>query len=290
MNERIRRALRLLTLAILSAGLLWSAGMFGLAWLYVDRLLNPPCLRAVTGAPDGFEDLELHRADASPLKGWWRPPENGTVVVILGGHGENRDSWLPVARMLADHGYGVLTLDYRQCVGQPVSLGVNEIEELRLGVRFAHSHKDVERLVALGFSAGGVAVIRGSTQLPEVDAVVSLGNYPNLAEEIARSPEYPPMALGWQLQQMVTLILRMRLGVWPQEISPIDSLPSLSPRPVFLIYGEGEVAHLRGYDQFSAAREPRRLWVVPATEHGGYYQADPDEFERQVLDFLSTID
>ena len=60
----------------------------------------------------------------------------------------------------------------------------------------------------------------------------------------------------------------LQSGTNPWQVSPIDDLPAISPRPILLIYGELEIASGRAYDQFAAASQPKELWVVPGGDHG----------------------
>ena len=186
--------------------------------------------------PDGFA-----------LRGWYHPPANGVVILLIAGNGGSRDAMLPDALLLARHGYGALTLDYRNCAGGRSSLGYREADDLELMAKYALIQPGVIRLGALGFSAGSVAALRGAARLPEIRAVVAEGNYYNLDYEIHN----------------VVLSYRGLVGVWPAEVSPVSDLPALSPRPVFLIFGEKEIANNRGYDQLAAAGEPKQMWVVP---------------------------
>jgi fermentation-respiration switch protein FrsA (DUF1100 family) len=75
----------------------------------------------------------------------------------------------------------------------------------------------------------------------------------------------------------------------PWKINPIGELAKISPRPVFLIYGEGEAGSGRAQAQFEAAREPKDLWIVPGGAHGSNYAASPGEYRRRVTEFFSTL-
>jgi hypothetical protein len=125
---------RLLCLALLVA---WVIVLAGLSMQYVNGLTLPVC---VTGAPElaGFEPVSLHTPDGFTLSGWYHPPANGSVILLLAGNGGSRDAMLPDAILLARHGYGSLTLDYRNCArGGRSSLGYREADDLRLMAGFA---------------------------------------------------------------------------------------------------------------------------------------------------------
>ena len=262
----------------------WGSLLTVLSVQYVNSLTLPGC---VTGAsqPAGFEAVSLDTPDGFRLSGWYHPPSNGSVILLLAGNGGSRDAMLPDAILLARHGYGALTLDYRNCAGGRTSLGYREADDLRLMAEFALAQPGVSQLGALGFSAGSVAVIRGARRLPQIKAVVAEGNYYNLDYEIRNAPAVP-LSLEWQIQALVELSYRGLVGVWPAEVSPVSDLPGLSPRPVLLVFGEKEIANNRGYDQLAAAKEPKQMWVVPGVGHGGYFQAWPEEYERRVIQFF----
>jgi fermentation-respiration switch protein FrsA (DUF1100 family) len=78
----------------------------------------------------------------------------------------------------------------------------------------------------------------------------------------------------------------LQSGTNPWQVSPIDDLPAISPRPILLIYGESEIASGRAYDQFAAASQPKELWVVPGGDHGRNYAQSPAEYEQRVLAFF----
>lgn len=261
-----------------------------MAWVYVHRLVHPPCVRVEAEAPPGFSPVELRLGDGTPLLGWWHAPSGGgTTVLLMGGHGASRDALMPEAKMLAQNGFGALTLDYRHCAGKPASLGVREGAELLAGLRFVRSQPGVERVAVWGFSAGGVAAIRTAAHEPAIAAVISAGNYANLLGEVEASASTRAPSLAWQVQQMVALVLWLRTGAWPGEVSPMDDLKKISPRPLLLIFGEEEIDRSRGREQFAAAREPKSLWVVPGAGHGEYFQAAPEELEQRVVGFLEQL-
>lgn len=268
--------------------LCWTAAVFLLAGQYVDRLLAPGCGVAPVQPTGGFEEVRIPAGPRGELPGWWMPSRNGEVLILLGGHRQGRSAWMGLAQALSREGYGVLTFDYAYCAGQPATLGAAESTDLRAALDWVGAHAAGERVVVFGFSAGGVTAIRTAVSSPEISAVIAVGNYANLWDEIVRDSGVP-LSLTWQLRRAVGVLISFRLREWAGAVSPIDDLPRLSPRPVFLIHGEKEIASTRGAAQFQAAGQPKRLWVVPGADHGEYISVAGEEFERQVLIFLEGI-
>ena len=196
---------------------------------------------------------------------------------------------LAEAEVLSAHGYGVLTLDYRHCAGQPSTVGYYEIRELQAMRDFALAHPETEWLGVLGFSVGGATAIRGAARMPEVQTVIAEGNYANFHDELTAAYA-PPLSLQWQVQRLVVFFFRLRSGVDPRLISPVDDLPAIAPRPVLLIHGELEADRSRARQQYESASSPENanasLWIVPDAEHGEYRHLHQEEYDMRIVDFF----
>jgi dipeptidyl aminopeptidase/acylaminoacyl peptidase len=252
--------------------------------VYVQLLLNPPCTQSIE-VPAGFADVVLETPDGLSLSGWWLPPRNGKVVLLLGGLGATRDSMLPEAYFLAEQGYGALSIDYRHCVGKISTLGYREVNELKAMTSFALQQQGVNQLAVLGFSVGGTAGILGAAQIPEIQAVIAEGNYANLYDEMTSVQAYP-FSLDWQIQQLVILEYWLFTGIHPKDVSPLDALATISPRPILFIHGERELQRTRGLEQFEAGGKNAQLWVVADSGHGEYRQVNPSQYKQQIMQFL----
>lgn len=262
----------------------------GLSYIYTQHLLHPAC-PASPPERAGFESVTLTTSDGLTLDGWWRPPQNRAVILLLGGLGGNRDAMLAEAEVLSAHGYGVLTLDYRHCAGATVTVGYDEIKELQTMRDFALTHPETEWLGVLGFSVGGATAIRGAARMPEVQAVIAEGNYANFHDELTAAYA-PPLSLQWQVQRLVVFFFRLRSGVDPHLISPVDDLPAIAPRPVLLIHGELEAERSRAWRQYKSASSPYNanaaLWIVPDASHGAYRRLHPEEYDARIVTFFDA--
>ncbi|NPV75326.1 MAG: alpha/beta fold hydrolase [Anaerolineae bacterium] len=276
-----RRFLILLGLGLVLAYLLLLGS---LSFLYTYALLHPGC-PAQGSPPEGFVAVRLTTADGLALDGWWKAPQNGAVILLMGGLGAGRDALLPEAALLAQHGYGALTLDSRACAGELSTLGQRETAEFDAMLNFALAQPGVTWVGALGFSVGGTAVINGAAARPEVRAVVAEGNFANLYEEFTavKAPAYHPQ---WQVQRAVAFCYALLTGIWPGQVSPVDALTQVSPRPVLLVHGEEEIGRTQAHRQLAAAGPNARLWIVPGARHGGYRAADPQAYAERIVGFF----
>ncbi len=198
---------------------------------------------------------------------------------------------LTEAEVLADHGYGVLTLSFRHCAGKISTVGYDEIKELAAMRDFALSQPETEWLGVLGFSVGGATAIRGAARMPEIKAVIAEGNYANFHDELTAAYA-PPLSVQWQVQRLVVFFFRLRTGVHPRTISPVDDLPAIAPRPVLLIHGELEADRSRAHQQYESASSPDNanasLWIVPDASHGAYRRLHPEEYDARIVEFFDT--
>jgi fermentation-respiration switch protein FrsA (DUF1100 family) len=80
------------------------------------------------------------------------------------------------------------------------------------------------------------------------------------------------------------LYFQTRVG----KISPVSVISRLSPKPVFIIAGEGDrlIPASNGQKLFAAAQEPKELWIIPNADHGGTLAAAGDEYEKRVGAFF----
>ncbi len=273
-------------MAVMILAAAWLIVVGGSSAAYVHTLLNPPCLPSGP-VPSGFQPVTLQTASGLLLDGWYRPPTNGALILLLGGQGSNRGAMLGEAAFLSARGYGALTLDGRQCAGAMTTLGYREVEDLQAMVDFASRQPEVRWLGGLGFSAGSVTLSRGAARIPQIQAVVAEGNFANLYQEIT-AVDSPPLSLGWQIRQLVAVAYTFSVGVWPGQVSPLDDLPAIRPRPVLLIHGEYEVERTRGQAQAEAAGQPEALWVVPGAGHGQYAFLHLFEYEKRIVEFFDA--
>jgi pimeloyl-ACP methyl ester carboxylesterase len=123
----------------------------------------------------GPQVIEVEGADGLRLKGDLSGPADGPFVLMTHGGGQTRHSWGATARILADRGYRVLSLDLRGHGDSAWSPEAN--------YGFEHSAADVEAVVRklahgpaalVGASMGGLASLMASKPLGERVAALVL--------------------------------------------------------------------------------------------------------------------
>ena len=142
---------------ILTTFIFWG---HNLAMDYVHpRRLAPPSGEKLTAHGIEYEEIEILSQDGLKLSGWYTPPKNGAVILVAHGHAGARP--LDFYLLFAEHGYGVLALDFRahgDSEGDTTTLGYLESRDVEAALDFALKQPDVEHIGAWGGSMGGASL------------------------------------------------------------------------------------------------------------------------------------
>ncbi len=289
--RRFQWVIRLGTFALIASLAGYLILNIALAGIFVYVLTHPTCNR-LPQPPEGLfqpEEHWLQTEDGLSIKMWYYPTQNGAAILALGGMSGSLGKKLPPIDFLVQEGYGVLQIDSRACASPraTVTLGGDEVYDATAGLFFLQTLPEIDKIGAFGFSMGGATVIRAAAQHPEIVAVVAEGNYANLGELLigAGQPQSWPRRL---FISSITSSYRLFSGINPWTISPIDELPHISPRPVFMIFGEHESKGGRAQTQYAQAGEPKTLWIVPQGAHGRNHLIAREEYERRVIAFFNA--
>ena len=262
--------------------------IIALAWHYSYSLTHPECKSAkrIENIPEP-QKIFLTSQDGTEIPTWYYPTQNGAAIVVMGGvEGALGDNPPPVV-FLIQEGYGVLQIGSRACANprRAVTLGWNETKDALAGVEFLQTRPDIERIGVFGFSMGGAAVLQAAAQNVIIQAVVAEGNYYNLGDDILETSSNE----SWMhkfLLYMIAGCFWIQTNTNPWLSSPIDALPKISPRAVFLIFGEHEAGSGHASDQFAATMQPKQLWIVPGGDHGTNHRVATQAYEQQISEFF----
>lgn len=251
----------------------------GFAIVATHKARSP--VTATLGAP-----VTLTTDDGLRLAGSYAPSRNGAAVIVFPG----RTGTLRHARLLARHGYGVLTLDRRgegDSQGRINLFGWNGEGDLRAALDFLSRRPDVEdgRIGGLGLSVGGELLLQTAGSDERLRAVVSEGAGVRSLAEHLHTPGVGSVqrwGTNWVLQTAALAVLSDTLP--PGDLA--EAVERIGPRPVLLIRAPGgnpdEVLN-----EVYAERIGRsaRLWTVGGG-HTGALDALPAEYERRVVGFF----
>ncbi len=242
-----------------------------------------------------YEDISFISQDGAQLFGWYIPPQNQTVVILLHGYGGDRRSMLDVANILAAHGYGAVMYDLRghgESHGRFRSGGWQDVDDVAALLDYLQSDQtyDFENIAIMGFSVGGQVAIQAAAELEEISAVIADGPGTH------RGDDMPHDTLFARFDATITASIiesgvTLRTGVSPPA-AIIDSIADIAPRPILLIAGGKTMRNLeertvRRYYEF--AKQPKELWFVPDAGHGQALKKYPEDYETRIVTFLNSI-
>ena len=243
----------------------------------------------LTSAPDigvPVAKVDLESSDGLHLTAWYAPSHNGAAVIVVPGK-----SGVDHARLLAEHGYGVLLLNRRgeaDSEGDPNLFGWGGQGDIDGAVEFLAHQEDVlpGRVGALGLSVGGEVLLEHAATSDGLAAVVSEGAG---SRSIRESLE---LSGGIRLAELTTApLLTGSLVVLSERAPPpnlVDALDGLSPTPALVVWGEhGQPAEIDLGRRYAEAAGPTAShWEVPGAGHIRGLDAAPAEYERVVVGFL----
>jgi uncharacterized protein len=285
---RVRRILAAIVVAIL------------LAWLVA------PVARAyvlVVGHPSAVgtpPDLTVERVTFGPvdarLEGWLVRATPGAPAVVLGhGFKASRQEMVPWARFLHEAGYNVLLFDTRACGqsgGATVGLGAIEAQNIELAVRSARDAFATSRVGVLGISLSAGAAILAAANDRQISAVVADSAWTDQDLQLSRLSFLPIGSLRIPLPPIGIAAVNAMAGTDVTKARPIDAVPRIAPRPLFLIHSADDDNATTPVDGarrlFEAAGEPKQIWIAPRGGHVGAINAFPDEYRSRVLAFLAS--
>jgi dipeptidyl aminopeptidase/acylaminoacyl peptidase len=285
-----RRGFRYI-LMLLAVGFITAGAVILIpAWQFVQNLTSPDCPAVeVDSLREDHQYIELKTADGYLVRGLYYPSANGAAVIALGGTAGALGRQTPDVSPLLEAGFGIIQVGTRACTPAPITLSGDEIHEAIAAYEFLASQDtiDPERIGVFGFSMGAATAIRAAARDPRIAAVVAQGGFHNLGHDF-EEPDLDKPLIETLTLRSVSAIFALQTGIDPWTISPIEDLPRISPRPVFLIYGEHEALSGHAQEQLAAAAAPKSLWIIPDGDHLSIPAVAADEYAAKVLDFFES--
>jgi len=245
-----------------------------------------------------FADVEVPMP-LGPSPAWQVPADGDTWVIMVHGRGGSRREALRVLPALHRAGHPALVVTYRNDPEAPASpdghyhLGDTEWMDVEAAVAWARGH-GARRIVLFGWSMGGAiigAFLDRSAAAAAVAAVIwdaPLVDWRATLRRQARNRWLPP-----GLTPLATAVTRRRIGIDFDRFDLVRRPPAVRP-PTLLVHSSEDTAVPVGPSRALAAAAPALSWPiryleVPGAEHTGSWNADPDAYERTVLEFLSEV-
>ena len=179
-------------------------------------------------------------------------------VVIVHGAGSAKENHFDYGRAARAHGLAALTFDQRGHGKSEGLFGPTAIED---AVSMCELLAEVAPAVALrGSSLGGFVAIHASARWGEAVAVVAISPAP---EDL--------LLRGLRSGRLVEFEMdRDALEPWLEALDLYEAVARLAPRTALLLMhaeGDEQIPYTVSQDLHAAAKEPKRLLVLPGGHH-----------------------
>lgn len=269
---------------------------------FVSRFVMHPRRKVEDHTLDDFglaaESITFQSRDGTRLAGSFIPPPAGTPapapgIVLSHGWGRSRGELLPHADLLHRAGYAVLAFDYRhrgESDGTAITMGLREQGDLLAAIDTlcARPEVDANRIGVFGMSLGGVIAILVTARDPRVRVLAVEAPFATHEVIMTRSIRHYLHLPSFPFAHIAKWVIERRLGGSLDEISAIDAVHLIPPRPLYVIADELDA--VIGADEtarvFRAAGEPKRFWHIAGADHACGWQAAPGEYEERLVSFF----
>jgi len=250
-----------------------------------------PSRETVGSPPAGFEAVALHTDDGISLAGWYAPPTNGAVIILVHGAGGSREQVRPYAEMLVRHGYGVLALDLRghgKSGGATNRLGWQSTLDIGAAIRYLQEREQVSKIGGLGLSMGAEVLLGAVGEYPSLLAVVADGATRRSIEELLALPSERPLYRNLTARVMYAAVQVLSGGKPPRPL--LDSMVEAQSAMFLLIAGGAKSLEVEFNERFVEIVGTRAtLWIAPDAPHTGAYGRYPDEYVQRVVAFFDQV-
>lgn len=229
-------------------------------------------------------------ADGQPVHALRVGTHSSPAVIICHGFGGNKNirNLVRLAETLAEI-YAVYTFDFRGHGLSPgrCTFGLMEILDLE-AVRELAVSSGARRVAALGFSMGGVVVIRYAALRGGLDSVIAVSVPADLRKAEAPGAKLIRLLLGNPLGRVFTA---MRYGVkvdrdWKLQAPPLALVPLVAPQPLTVIQGEDDYIFEVEQARELARRGGPSCRLVTFPSFGHAEQGYGPDFVRCILETL----
>ena len=280
------------------------AAALTVCYLGAGVIMHPPAMSRMEVFPEQlglrYEKVSFKTSDGLSLKGWFIPsprgPQEKRTLIMCHGWGDNKGELLRFTHFLNDiAGLNLFYFDFRshgESEGEITTLGYYELIDFAAAIRYLMDNKPwaVEHLGVFGQSMGAAVTVMSMPDHPEIKAAVLESPFTDY-RQVVRQWAWNRFHIPYFPIIVVTLwMLRWRVGeAGVATYSPRRFIAKIAPRPLLIIGGqddalmpESDVRKL-----FSAAKEPKQLWIVPEAVHAKCHERGGLEYETRVTGFFN---
>jgi len=268
----------------------------------------------VTRTDDG-EDVRFPTRSGLSLAGTYlktRSASRSGVLVFCHEYLSDRWSALPYLDPLRDHGFDLLTFDFRNHGESdkdpkysPLQwVTTHEVDDLRAAIAYLRTRPDADPagFGLFGVSRGGGTALCVGAKERGAWGVVTDGAFPTRGTMVAYIHRWAEIYVGspwfWKLLPNTLfeylgwtgrMRTQLRLGCRYSNVE--KAVSRLAPRPWLAIHGQKDayIGVAIAEKLFEKAQEPKSLWVVPQAKHNRCREKDPLGYSRHLLEFFERF-
>lgn len=264
----------------------------GSAWL----VLYPPVPVDLAGAEnlDGrARRVRIPVADRDTLDGWYLPPRNGALVVVLHGYGRDHTRAWRYGGFLDQAGYGLLAFDFRSSRAQrrlPTTLGFHELSDARAALAWIRTQPRLRSIPVglLGESLGGSVALIAAAERPDVRAVIADCAFATGERALEDASSRWARLPGRPVARLCRTLGRVMTTHDPGALDAVVASRMLRDRPLFFIHAEDDdrlsIAHPWALWEAAGGKDP--LWIIPGIGHNEGWLRHRDLYESRVRAFF----
>ncbi len=241
-----------------------------------------------------YEDVKFKTSRDITIRGWYVPGRlNDEAIILVPGLGGTRWSMLWHVPFLVDAGYNVLLFDPRSTGlsgGSRYGFGYFESKDIQHAIDFLTEIKGTSEIGLLGRSAGATASLLAALRDDRIAAVVADSPYANLRLAADDFGSYSHDRLLHALFPVYMFSARLALGVnIYRETNILKRIDELDT-PTFFIHGlqDTGIGHRNSERLYEHKLPPKRLWLVPKTNHIAAFENYPGEYKQRIIDFFES--
>jgi alpha-beta hydrolase superfamily lysophospholipase len=247
-----------------------------------------------------YENVSFQsRVDHIRLSGWYMPAKGSQrTVVIVHGYAEyrlNESASLPVAKALVEHGFNVLTFDFRGCGDSgngTVTLGQNEPRDLLGAIDWLHRQpgQAQARIGVLGFSLGATTALEsGAADPADIRAIVSDSAFADLYDFVLQHADHWTHLPAIPFNRLITWVTPALTGMNPKNVNAVAAVQHMPHTALFFIAGTADttIPNENTEELYQEAATARKtLWLVPNGTHAESYKQQPAAYTARVVAFF----
>jgi uncharacterized protein len=272
-----------LAVAGLVAGLVFS-------WRVGGGLCAPHNHTVPSPADLPVEPVNFASASGAMIHGWLvAPATNRSVVILLHGVRADRTQMLGRVPFLVRAGYAVLLFDLQahgESIGRTITYGLLESRDAQAAVAFVRQRFPGQPIGVIGVSLGGAAALLGSPPL-DAQALVLESVFPTIVDATKDRLEWVWGRPARLLSPLLTGQFKLRLGVGPAALRPIDRAAEIQTPKLFLAGTRDPRTKIaEAEEMFARAAEPKAFYPVAGADHEDLHRFLGARYEELVLNFF----